>query len=364
MSSSITFQKRVTSLLTAGMDQEPAPEIREKLHLAFLINCLEMSMMLIFAAEALFRGNIYSALVLFILTVLVISNIIIVHYSGNDSYYFNFSVWLMLAMCVYLLSTGGVQNTGILWCYIFPLLSLYLQGIEKGGLSLFLLLVFACSLFFIPNNPFAFVEYSSTFKIHFLASMLAVTVLSYFYEYTTQKSYEKLLLVSRELEKITLSDFLTGLANRRKVLQSIEDEKNRYERQAQPFSIILCDIDHFKKVNDTYGHDCGDMVLKAIAEVFTASLRKVDIAARWGGEEFLVLLPMVNRQGSGVAAERLRRAVEKLEIAYENKVIRVTMSFGIATWESPVNTIDDYIKQADENLYRAKEQGRNRVIAD
>jgi len=362
MNSSFTFQKRIMSLLSAGMKEEPSPEILEKLHLTFLINALAISMMLIFAAEAIFRGDFYNALFLFFLTALVIINIVFIIFSGNDDFFNRFSVWVITAMCVYLLSTGGVNNSGILWCYIFPLLSLYLLGIERGSMSLLILLVCSCALFYIPNNPFALVEYSSTLKIHFLASMVTVTVLSYFYEYTSRKSYDKLLSVSLELEEATLTDFLTGLGNRRKILQQIKYEKNSYERYPQQFSIILCDIDYFKKINDTHGHDCGDHVLKSVADIFTETLRNVDIVARWGGEEFLVLLPKIDRNGSIIAAERLRHNIEQMNIHYGNVVVNITMSFGISTWKETDNDVEAFINQADENLYRAKEEGRNRVV--
>jgi len=166
-----------------------------------------------------------------------------------------------------------------------------------------------------------------------------------------------------ELRKASLTDFLTGLANRRNILQRLEHEKNLYERQGHVFSIILCDIDHFKKVNDTYGHDFGDLVLKSISGTFPEILRKIDIASRWGGEEFLILLPACDQDGSRYAAERLRQTIEKLKIQSDHFFVRVTMSFGVVTWKNTFNDIEAFIKQADENLYHAKEEGRNRVIA-
>jgi diguanylate cyclase (GGDEF)-like protein/PAS domain S-box-containing protein len=166
-----------------------------------------------------------------------------------------------------------------------------------------------------------------------------------------------------KLKKASLSDYLTGLANRPNILQRLEYEKNLYERQANAFSIILCDIDHFKKVNDTYGHEFGDLVLKAITYIFPEILRKIDIASRWGGEEFLILLPASDQQGSSLAAERLRQAIEKMKIQSDNFFVKVTMSFGVATWKDTYNNIEEFIRQADQNLYRAKDEGRNRVIA-
>ena len=166
-----------------------------------------------------------------------------------------------------------------------------------------------------------------------------------------------------ELKKASLSDYLTGLANRRNILQRLEYEKNLYARHANTFSIILCDIDHFKKVNDTYGHDFGDYVLKAISDIFPEILRKIDIASRWGGEEFLILLPASDLQGSSLVAERLRQTVGRMKIQSDNFFVKVTMSCGVASWKDTYNDIEEFIKQADQNLYRAKDEGRNRVIA-
>lgn len=176
-------------------------------------------------------------------------------------------------------------------------------------------------------------------------------------DFTERKKAEE------ELKKASLTDYLTGLANRRNILKCLEYEKNLHERHANVFSIILCDIDHFKKVNDTYGHDFGDIVLKSITGIFPEILRKIDIASRWGGEEFLILLPASDQQGSSFAAERLRQAIEQMKIQTDSFFVRVTMSFGVATWKKTYNDIEVFIKQADENLYRAKDEGRNRVIS-
>ena len=170
--------------------------------------------------------------------------------------------------------------------------------------------------------------------------------------------------VEEQLKEASFSDFLTGLANRRNILKRLEYEKNLYERQANVFSIIICDIDHFKKINDTYGHDFGDLVLKSITGIFSETLRKIDIASRWGGEEFLILLPASDRKEGSITAERLRQAIEQMKIQNDYFFVRVTMSFGVATWLNTYDGIEELIKQADQNLYRAKDEGRNRVIAD
>ncbi len=162
---------------------------------------------------------------------------------------------------------------------------------------------------------------------------------------------------NRKLEKIAIADKLTGIYNRVKFEDSLDKEMKSFRDTNAPFSIIFFDIDHFKKVNDTYGHDVGDEVLKNITSIVGAKLRGSDIFARWGGEEFIILLPRTPLQSAKELAERLRIALEETKM---EKVGVVTCSFGI----SEVKEFDDKkecIKRADEALYRAKNNGRNRV---
>ena len=359
----LNFQNRIISLLSAGMKGEVTGETREKLFMAFMFDALAMLMMMLFTAEAMSRGDFLHGSILISLTILVIINFVIMRVSGNEEFFYNLTVWLMAGLCMYLLSTGGVDNTGPLWCYVFPLLALYLQGIKKGLISLALLMGFSITLFFIPDNPLSQTNYSNAFKMRFFATMSTVAALSYFYEFSRYKSYVKLQTLSQKFEEASLSDFLTGLANRRHIMRHIKHEKEMYARQTREFSAILCDIDHFKKVNDKYGHDCGDLVLKSVADILKDSLRQVDTVSRWGGEEFLIILPAVDKEGGMVTAERLRQKIEEMKIQCNNNVVRLTMSFGVATWDESHKNIDEFIKHADENLYRAKEEGRNRVIA-
>jgi diguanylate cyclase (GGDEF)-like protein len=123
----------------------------------------------------------------------------------------------------------------------------------------------------------------------------------------------------------------------------------------------MCDIDHFKKVNDTYGHDSGDNVLKAIAGVFQGGIREQDKASRWGGEEFLFLFPETTGEGAVTIAEKLRIQIEEMSIQVEGDIIGVTLTFGIATSEISCD-FDEIIRKADLALYQGKEQGRNRTV--
>ena len=166
---------------------------------------------------------------------------------------------------------------------------------------------------------------------------------------------------NRELQELAYYDPLTGLPNRRFFFEHaslIFEEVKRYEK---PLSLLVMDIDHFKKINDTYGHDAGDLVLKTFADVIRGIVRKSDICARFGGEEFVVLLPNTDLEGAGVLAERIRAAVSKNPVEHGSIVIVFTVSIGISQYRKGMQSIDELIKEADIALYRAKEGGRNRV---
>jgi diguanylate cyclase (GGDEF)-like protein len=166
---------------------------------------------------------------------------------------------------------------------------------------------------------------------------------------------------NRKLQELAYYDPLTGLPNRRFFFEHanlIFEEVKRYEK---PLSLLVMDIDHFKKINDTYGHDVGDLVLKTFAGVLRGIVRQSDICARFGGEEFVVLLPNTDLEGAKVLAERIRTAVAKNPVEHSSIVIVFTVSIGISQYRKGMQSIDELIKEADIALYRAKEGGRNRV---
>ncbi len=162
------------------------------------------------------------------------------------------------------------------------------------------------------------------------------------------------------LELMVRTDVLTGLANRLEMLNQLEVEQKRSERHQKTFSLILGDIDHFKLVNDTYGHLAGDRVLRQIAAQLRDNLRTEDVCARWGGEEFMILLPETSLEQAVVVAEKLAAAVREKAITWEQQSIRLTMSFGVGEFAAG-KSIDAFIQRVDNALYAAKNAGRNRV---
>lgn len=159
-----------------------------------------------------------------------------------------------------------------------------------------------------------------------------------------------------------VTDDLTRLFNRKYVDSRIEEEMLRSKRYARRCCILLMDIDFFKKVNDTYGHRGGDMVLEALANVLRREARGTDIVARYGGEEFLMLLPETDIEGAITFAERLRESIASLEIRKEDAVIRITISIGVSAYTPGFgNNVRTFVEEADKALYQAKKDGRNQV---
>jgi diguanylate cyclase (GGDEF)-like protein len=177
----------------------------------------------------------------------------------------------------------------------------------------------------------------------------------------------EITLARQALEQIALHDTLTGLANRRKFQDRYELERLRQARIGLPLTLVLADVDHFKQINDTWGHIVGDVCLKAVANVLASNLRTIDLVARFGGEEFLILLSDANANEGALVAEKLRRALESKVIdtgLAAQPTLQITASFGVATLlPSDDLSLEAVIERADGAVYAAKHAGRNRVCS-
>lgn len=167
------------------------------------------------------------------------------------------------------------------------------------------------------------------------------------------------------LIRFAFTDFLTGLKTRGYFEQQLELEIKRAERKRTPIALLMLDIDHFKQLNDTYGHHVGDQVLRDVSAVLTKDMREIDTAARYGGEEFVIVLPETNTAGAMQVAHRVRRAVEQAKFfaGSPRQVANLTISIGVAIFDQDAQSKRELIEAADTALYSAKSQGRNQVIA-
>lgn len=197
-----------------------------------------------------------------------------------------------------------------------------------------------------------------------LFSLTLVSLLGIVY-YLTSTLQKKLLAAELLIREMVITDELTQLKNRRYLLKRLQEELERASRYRHPLSVIFFDVDHFKRVNDSHGHDAGDEVLRMVSAAALGQCRQTDLLARYGGEEFVMLLPETTLEQARVHAERLRRAIERQHCIVAKSEISVTVTLGVACYaaETSATTPDaqDFIKQADMAMFTAKEAGRNRV---
>jgi diguanylate cyclase (GGDEF)-like protein len=169
--------------------------------------------------------------------------------------------------------------------------------------------------------------------------------------------------VNARLLKMAQTDVLTGLDNRRYLEERLEEMFGHSRRLKEPLAVVMCDLDRFKSVNDTYGHQVGDVVLKQFARILKKEAREIDRVGRYGGEEFMLLLPGTVLDAAVTFAERVRKAVEAHTFTFDGGTLQRTMSCGVAAWPHPrIDDCDTLVKAADDALYVAKETGRNCVI--
>jgi diguanylate cyclase (GGDEF)-like protein len=199
--------------------------------------------------------------------------------------------------------------------------------------------------------------------MYLIASIRATRNYGAFWRRTFRLSWE--LQEAHQLaHRMARTDELTGLNNRRAFTEQCERALEQARRYGRQLALVMFDIDHFKTVNDTYGHAAGDRVLQALAEAIERTVREVDVAGRLGGEEFAVMLPETGGVEAAALAERLRQAVAGLSVPHEGGGITFTCSFGVAARTEDVMELDTLLSRADEALYRAKRQGRDRISRD
>lgn len=169
--------------------------------------------------------------------------------------------------------------------------------------------------------------------------------------------------INDQLVRIARTDGLTGIDNRRRLEERLAETFEHSRRLNEPFACVMCDLDRFKSVNDTYGHQAGDALLRQLAQLLREQAREIDRVGRYGGEEFMLVLPGATADAAVAFAERVRKAVEGRTFSFAGTVIRRTISCGVAAWPAPgIADVAALVRAADSALYAAKEQGRNRVV--
>lgn len=264
-------------------------------------------------------------------------------------------LYTALAFMVFMFNVGAFTQHhrpgNFVWYSIYPIVWFSLAGLRTGTvLSLLGMALWIAGWFIFPaisDQPRA----PGDVFAQAVAAYATTAIFAFIYERTRRRQEDA-------LKESAQCDFLTGALNRRGFIEVANTFLDEARRFGQPCSIALFDLDHFKTVNDTHGHEAGDKLLQDVVCLARKHLRQVDRLARWGGEEFIVLLPHTNLAGAHVVADKIRQTIAS-HIPAHNQPI--TASFGIATCAAN-DTLDDIIRRADEALYQAKQNGRNQVV--
>lgn len=259
---------------------------------------------------------------------------------------------------LFLLASGGQENTGLLWCYAYPLIVFSLFGSRLGALLVGVVLILSCVILYVPDLSFVSHGYTDDIKYRFTGSILFVTAMGYMMENSRMQAQRKSDEANAVLKSMAHRDELTGLFNRRGI-KECHGADVHLDCSSQPeMTVAVCDLDHFKKINDQYGHDVGDEVLKLVANKLKTCLRESDLIGRWGGEEFLILLPKTTLKEGYVLIDRVRQVIAECEYKVGDELITLSISSGLSSTRY-YDSWDSLIKAADKHLYRAKNQGRN-----
>ncbi len=338
----------------------PETENQRAFKLNLLIGIAGAAFLFVFGVNALIAQQLVLAANLLGMASLGSVSLVVMKVTGKPRYGAYGVSFISAYACLYLVASGGSGNTGPLWCYPLIVIIMFLMGLRAGAMIAAVVTVSICLLLFIPDLSFVLAEYATSFKIRFLASFLALTIMAMIYEHLRARSEAGYQQISAQLHAASRTDALTGIANRRAMQDALQAEHARVQRHGGELSILMADVDYFKLVNDRYGHAVGDEILIQIANQFTSILRKHDVPARWGGEEFLILLPQTSIEQAIQVAEKLRQQVENIDTAALDMREPATVSIGVQSM-SRAKGIEDLIEQADQHLYQAKHLGRNRV---
>lgn len=333
-------------------------ELKRKKFVLYFASYIGAFIILAFALKNYDSNNNTLSLTLLFSAFFIFSNAFISHFINKFQISCYIGCFCIATLMLQLVISGGYENTALYWMYPFPLVFFTLLN-YKGGLILNLALWFFITIL-VYNPEMLVAEYKNTEVARFSASFLITVLIGFLSEYFRFRSHKELSKINFEKQHQANTDVLTGLPNRRFIESCFMKHLKKDKSNQMPLTLVMVDIDHFKKVNDTYGHDVGDEVLCYIAHQLKTKLRKSDIAIRIGGEEFLLLIPQTSLENSIKIANKIRLLIEKNTFHQEKIHINITASFGISICEDETQ-LNSAIKQADLQLYKAKEAGRNCV---
>ena len=263
------------------------------------------------------------------------------------------------------LFSGNEARAGMLWTLVILPSFYYFLGHQKGLVVATVVGVASAALLFSERTFITLAPFTDQFKERYLMAYFALSFSCFVIEslhYTMRKGLSD---TKQQLVELAKTDQLTGLNNRHGFFESFNIERSNQERRNQAsgenYSIVLLDIDHFKAVNDEFGHMAGDEVLIVMAHLIRLAVREHDVVTRWGGEELIIFMPKTPLKESKMVAERIRKII--CEHQFTDRGLTLTASFGVAVADYPAQDVNEVVRKADRAMYEAKNSGRNKVVA-
>lgn len=314
-----------------------------------------------FAALAFHSGDYQNASVFFGLTLAAALGVCIQLLIGLSLAVRAFYTGCILIAFFYLVVDGGADGSGLFTCLAVTPALVSLLGFRLGSMLLGAMIPVLAGLFYFdvyldPQRAFAPLA-----EIKFLANFIGLSLFAIGLDYFRHRMQATMVSLNRSIHEVAHRDQLTGLANRREMDERLQQLWREYRQSGALFSVILCDVDDFKSFNDQYGHDFGDRIIVKVGQRLQYALRGNDLVARWGGDEFLVLLPGQNSRSAALIGERLRRRIAETSLTSKGQEVHLTISAGVACADS-VTELADLLKQADAGLYQAKNMGKDRLV--
>lgn len=340
------------------MQQALDIEAQRRRYVLAFCSYITSAVMFIYGLKNLNAEHILLPIILFGTSLAFLLNMLGFYLSKNLQRACIIEAFLVSSFVLSLVYQGGYNNTALYWVYPFPAILFGLLGNKKALLSnMLLLLVLSCMLL-IPDLTLA--HYKDAEVSRFLASLLIVITVCWIDDHFRARSHNAMDLLHQNKEYQANTDALTGLVNRRFIDAILNEKLLSQPNTYFPLAVVMCDIDHFKQLNDQFGHAVGDEVLRDVAKLFQQNLRQQDIASRTGGEEFLLIFPQTEYYNAYLVAEKIRVAFEQYSFLKPHPNYRVTASFGVAQCHN-ASDFSQAVLLADQQLYLSKENGRNQV---
>jgi diguanylate cyclase (GGDEF)-like protein len=380
----LDIQQRLEDKLNTFVDRAPvsAEEKTRLQHYTIFISA-GIPTMVIYGLVNWFRGGYFLCLLILASGSGLVAGLLMLRNLKDGRIIYRINIALFGLLITYMMILGSDGGSKILWMYTFPLIAFFLFGKEEGLTWSALILLVTLATFWGPLQSVTLYPYASDFKTRFITTYLIVSAITYWFEYSRyhyrldteeknrnlEKEKDRLKLeinkrrqLENKLRELASTDPLTGAANRRHFMELANKEFDRILRHNQRMALAVMDIDHFKKVNDTYGHPVGDEVLQVLVQLCHTTLRSSDLIGRLGGEEFGILLVETDMEDACLVADRLCHKLSQLRLTAKDGELAFTVSIGVTDVRQEDESLEAIMKRADEALYQAKNSGRNRVV--